>query len=129
MAARAVRSKGWPAFLIEDSFGHDGPRRIPRTQKQDVVRCLLVHFENCSSVAARWTAAGLRRRDVWFYDAWFYGADKCTHKFPVDLRRDCLKIDALAGEKFAGILRAINTRWLDLDLLKSGCGQLAAVFV
>src|SRR5260370_7023546 len=37
MGPGAVCRKGTPAFVIEDSLGHDRARRVSRAQKQDVV--------------------------------------------------------------------------------------------
>jgi len=52
MTSRTVRREGWPAFEIQNRLGHDGPRLIPRAQKQNVVMShLLFHNPTCSRLA------------------------------------------------------------------------------
>lgn len=37
MASRAVRVEGGLALLLEDRLGHDGARRVPRAEEQNVI--------------------------------------------------------------------------------------------
>src|SRR5579871_100113 len=70
-------------------------------------------------LAARRAAAGLR----------FNGADEGAHEFAVDLRRDFVDVDALTGEKLAGVFDAIDARGFEIDLIESDGPELGAIFV
>src|SRR6202040_3521114 len=61
LASGAKRSEIWETLSIQDGFGHDRPRRVPRAQKQNVVATLhsCVSIRASFSVAAGWTAASL----------------------------------------------------------------------
>ena len=56
-------------------------------------------------------------------------ADEGAHELAVDLRSDGIDIDALAGEKFAGIFDVIDSRRFDVNLFETGGGRFGAIFV
>ena len=60
---------------------------------------------------------------------WFHCAHKGAHEFSVDLRCDCIHIDALLCEKFARVLDFVDTSRLNSDLIESRSGELDTIVV
>src|ERR1017187_7018224 len=60
---------------------------------------------------------------------WFHGPNEGAQEFAIYLRCNRVDIDASRREKFTRIFCPINSRWLDVDLLKPRCGEFAAIFV
>src|ERR1700694_604603 len=77
---------------------------------------------NGSTTARRTTACLVR-------SLWFQRAHKCAHELFIDLRCDRVHVNARRREELSSVLDAIDSRRLDLDLLKSGGGQLPAIFI
>ena len=73
-----------------------------------------------TSLAAGWSAASFLRRR-------FFSADESAHELSVHLRRDGVNIDAVPGEKFAGVFDAIDARGFEGYLLEASRGKGAAV--
>src|SRR5277367_861373 len=84
-------------------------------------------FMPALSIAARRATARLRLPR--FHCVRLRGTDKGAHEFAVHLRRDLVEVDSLPRKKFACILDAIDSRWLNIDLLKSGGEQFFAVII
>src|ERR1039458_2713675 len=58
----------------------------------------------------------------------FHRPHKSTHEFFIDLRCDSIHVNARRGEKLTGVVDTIDTRRFNLDLLKTGGSELAAIF-
>jgi len=58
-----------------------------------------------------------------------HGAHERTHDPAIHLRRDCVNVNVLARQKFAGIIHVVNAGWFKVYLLKSCGGELGAVVV
>ena len=56
-----------------------------------------------------------------------HGAHEGAHDLAVDLGRDRVHVDVLAGEKFAGVFHAVDSGRLDLDVFESGLLKFVAV--
>src|ERR1035437_9404557 len=59
----------------------------------------------------------------------FYGPNEGAQKSAVYLRCNRVNIDTSRREKLTRVFCAINSRWLDVDLLKPSRGEFAAIFV
>ena len=59
----------------------------------------------------------------------FDGANEGAHKFAVYFGRDRIHVDVLAGQELPSIFDAINSRWLNLNVLKSGSRKFRAILV
>src|ERR1019366_5210934 len=57
------------------------------------------------------------------------GPNESTHELAVHLRRHRVHIDAFRREKLTRIFCAVDTRRLNVDLLKTCSGEFAAIFV
>src|SRR5258708_28368921 len=75
-----------------------------------------------SAAACRTTACLLRSFR-------FYPAHKSAHELFIDLLRDRIHVNARRRKKLTGVRDPIDSRGLDLSLLKPGCGQLASLFI
>ena len=53
-------------------------------------------------------------------DARLLRADEGAHELVADLGRDCINIDALACQEFAGVFYVVDARRLNADCLESG---------
>src|SRR5580704_5875916 len=58
-----------------------------------------------------------------------HGAHEGAPDFAVDLGRDCVHVDVLAGKKFARVFDVIDAGGLDLDVFESGLLKFAAVVI
>ena len=91
MTSGAVGGEDGLSFVIEDRFRHDGARRIPRAQEQNVVVSFHVQSQiprEQTSVTARRTTACLLRLFR------FHRAHKGAHELLIDLRRDGIHVNA-----------------------------------
>src|SRR6185312_13935590 len=54
-------------------------------------------------------------------------AHKCADEFPFHFRSDGINIDSLAAQNRAGILNAVNSGWLNVDIFKTSRCKLGGV--
>src|SRR5215467_319878 len=119
MAARTVSGEIRPSFGVENGLRHDRAGRISRAEEQDVV--VVAHTAPVDLIAARRTTTGL------VCDRRFDGADKAAEELAVNLIG--IELDGnVPPKKFQGILRAIDSGGLDLDLSETSLCQLGFVF-
>src|ERR1700690_3130938 len=83
----------------------------------------------CLHTGSLLVAAGRSTTSLCSRVCWFYGPNEGAQEFAIYLRCNRVDIDASRGEKFTRIFCPINSRWLDVDLLKTRCGEFAAIFV
>src|SRR5450631_2360485 len=83
----------------------------------------------CITSSRFWSVAARRPTARLLCGAWFHGAEEGAQKLSVHLRGESVDVDSLPGEKFAGVLGAIDTRGLNVNLRKASRRQFAAVVV
>src|SRR5579863_9899634 len=83
----------------------------------------------CLHTGSLLVAAGRSTTNLCSRVCWLYGPNEGAQEFAIYLRCNRVDIDASRGEKFTRIFCPINSRWLDVDLLKPCCGEFAAIFV
>src|SRR6202022_4753019 len=114
MAARAVRNKIRLSAIVEDSLRQNRTRRVTRTKKQHVV----TFRHRQTLVAASRAAAGrfCRRR--------FLRPHKRADELAFDLGPNFLRVKSRRGRKIARLVSFVDSRWLDVNGLKSRPGEL-----